>query len=366
VKIAIVGTRGIPNRYGGFEQNAENLALHFHAAGHEVTVYNPSDHPYREPAWRGVKIRRRFWYERRLGGLGIFLYDYLCLMAAFRDGSDIVLELGYAPASLYHFLRPARRPKIVTNMDGVEWRRAKWGPLARWLLRYCERLAAQTSDAIIADNPGVQDYLERRHHRRAHFVAYGAPVLDAPDVEVCATYGVRPLEYYMVLARLEPENNIETILDGALAGGDLRTVLVVGDCRSRYGRRLTSRYQHASSVRFLGAVYEQAALGSLRRFARLYFHGHSVGGTNPSLLEAMGSGAYIAAHDNPFNRSVLGQDGRYFTTVADVATLIRADDGRDRDRFAAANREKLVHTYNWELVGRSYLRIFEQVLADSA
>src|SRR5207244_3485984 len=119
VRIAIVGTRGIPNRYGGFEQNAENLAAQFHDAGHDVTVFNPHDHPYKLPTWQGVKIRRRFWHERRLGALGIFLYDYLCLAAAFRVNFDIVLELGYAPSALYHFLRPAKGPKIITNMDGL-------------------------------------------------------------------------------------------------------------------------------------------------------------------------------------------------------------------------------------------------------
>jgi len=364
VRIAIVGTRGIPNRYGGFEQNAENLAAQFHDAGHDVTVFNPHDHPYKLPTWQGVKIRRRFWHERRLGALGIFLYDYLCLAAAFRENFDIVLELGYAPSALYHFLRPAKGPKIITNMDGLEWRRAKWGPFARRILLFCEGLASRTSDAMIADNPAIREYLLAKYKRQAYYVPHGAALLEDPDPSVCGNYGVAEREYYMLLARMEPENNIETVLDGTISSGDGRAVLVVGGCDGRYGRFLKGKYRKYPHIRFLGAVYEQRAVSSLRRFAKLYFHGHSVGGTNPSLLEAMGAGAYIAAHDNVFNRSVLREHALYFTTADDVAHLMKTYNEEMRDAFAAANRQKLEQTYNWNLVGRAYLTIFETLLND--
>ncbi len=363
MKIAILGTRGIPNNYGGFEQNAENFSKWWVKLGHEVTVYNPDYHPYKKKEWNGIKIKHIFSREDKLGMWGNFIYDYLCLKDVVKQNYDIILNLGYVPSALFFKLKNKTKAKFITNMDGLEWKRSKWNSILKKFIKYCERRAVSLSDFLIADNPAIEDYYRKTYGvSYIRYIPYGAELFSNPDVNYLEEYNLEPLKYYMLVARLEPENNIELILDGYLMADVKEPFLVVGGLKNKYAKYLLKKYKGVNKIKFLGGIYDYKKLSSLRWFSKLYFHGHSVGGTNPSLLEAMASNAYIAAHDNPFNRNVLGKEGFYFKTREDVKRLIKNYTDEYREEFIEKNRQKIKEIYNWEKVSKAYLDVFEEVL----
>lgn len=363
IRIAILGTRGIPNNYGGFEQNAENLSLHFVNQGHEVTVYSPSEHPYPKKTWNGVRICRVWAFERKLGVIGTALYDFLCLLHAVRSNYDVILELGYGPSGLFFPLRVATSAVLVTNMDGLEWKRSKWGAAARRIWLLAERFAVRWSDALVSDNPGIKRYLEEKFGAQSTYIGYGAEVRNAPNpTQGPGKLNLEPYGYSLLIARLEPENNIEMVLDGYVASSVEQPIVIVGNQKTKYGRYLCHRYELDSRVQFVGAIYNYECLASLRYHADRYFHGHSVGGTNPALLEAMACGALICAHDNEFNRYVLGDSGHFFRSSQQVKDLVedcRPDD--EREAFRQGNWSRLESEFNWENSSSAYLKLFSSI-----
>lgn len=360
MKIGILGTRGIPNRYGGFEQFAEYLSLGLVQRGHEVCVYNSSLHPYQERNWRDVHIIHCYDPEDKIGTAGQFIYDLNCIRDARGRDFDILLQLGYTSSSIWAKLLPGM-PLIVTNMDGLEWKRSKYGNAVKKFLSYAERWAVKSADVLVADSKGIQDYLMKRFQKQSVFIPYGAETLEESNPKALEPWNVVPQEYYMLIARMEPENNIEVILEGYERANDNRPFLVVGNAGNTFGLRMQSRFRETAKIRFTGAIYDAKQLDQLRHFARLYFHGHSVGGTNPSLLEAMGAGALIAAHDNPFNRSVLEGEAFYFEGPEDIAGIIDQCDrmGDRRQQWTAANRQKIVEHYRWDQIIDAYAELFK-------
>ena len=362
MKIAILGTRGIPNYYGGFEQITESLSSRFVKARHEVVVYNVDEHPYPTIEWKGVRIKSVFCKESKLRVLGTFIYDYLCLQDAMREGYDIILEMGYVPSAFFFNLRKKTKSKIITNMDGLEWKRRKWNLLLRRFAKYCEANAVRLSDALISDNIGIRDHILKEYRKDSFYIGYGAEPFESPSEEVLEKYHLKKYEYYLLIARLEPENNIEMILSAHILSKDEAPVMVVGNHTTSYGKYILRKYKRDQKIRFLGGIYNYKRLSSLRFFCKLYFHGHSVGGTNPSLLEAMASNAYIAAHDNPFNKSVLEKDAFYFRDEGDIVQIIDSYENKSRSNFTTRNKEKIKYIHDLDLVSQKYLEVFEKVL----
>lgn len=363
MKIAILGSRGIPNNYGGFERAAEEIAIGMVKRGHQVTVYNPDDHPYAESSWHGVEIKRIFCHESRLKIWGTFLFDFLSLRDALRGNYDILLELGYEPSALFFPRKNAGaiRQCLITNMDGLGWKRSKWNRVLKGFIRFCERRAVRRSDALISDNPGIRDYYLESFGVESTYIPYGAVLFSDPGAEVLEEIGVSENQYYMLVARLEPENNIEMILDGYLASGSKLPFIVVGGLSTKYATVLLSKYGPTSRIRFVGGIYDYSKLSSLRWYSALYFHGHSVGGTNPSLLEAMASNAFIVAHDNAFNRTILGDDAMYFDSSTQVSAVI-ANPPAGREKASANNRNKIATVYTWENVVNQHIQLFESMV----
>lgn len=355
-RIAILGTRGIPNHYGGFEQLAEYLAPGLVKAGHDVTVYNSHNHPYTEKTWRGVRIRHCYDPEYLLGSAGQFLYDLNCLIDARKRKYDVILQLGYTSSSIWGMLFP-RNSMIVYNLDGLEWQRTKYSPLARRFLLYAEKLAVKYSDHYIADSPVIQTYFQDKYGIQPEYIAYGAELFSQADPSVLATYGVTPGNYFLLMARMEPENNIETILDGYTKSRAEMPILVVGDTITKLSRHLQDKFRMDKRVIFTGGIYDHWRTHCLRSFCRLYFHGHSTGGTNPSLLEAMASETLIAAHDNPFSRQVLDAHALYFSGADEIAHLV---DHLPSDLVIAemkkCNLEKIVQRFSWPEIIAQYER----------
>lgn len=364
MRIAILGTRGIPNNYGGFEQFAELVSQVFVNEGHEVVVYNPSDHPYVENSFNGITIKRIYSNEGIFGCLNTFIFDFLCFRDAGNREFDIILALGYHPASLF-FQLVKKKSKIVTNMAGMEWKRSKWNWLAKFVIRYCEKRAVLDSDMVVADNEGIANYYAEVYGNDAPCIAYGAVLPKQPTISQLELHNVIPNKYLMLIARYQPDNNFEMILDGYCLSNSEEPFVVVGNCNNNYGKFLKKKYKHVSKIRFVGPIYNYQELSSLRFFSRLYFHGHSCGGTNPSLLEAMASKGFIAAHENEFNRSVLKGNAFYFVNAEVVAELIDHASQCDREKWAVNNLEKIQLQYNWDIIASQYLDLFKKILTNS-
>lgn len=362
MRIAIIGTRGIPNYYGGFEQCAEYLALGLVKRGFEVIVYNSHNHPCQEKEWNGVKLVHCYDPEDKIGTAGQFIYDLNCILDVRKQHCDIILQLGYTSSSVWGWMLP-KKVVVTTNMDGLEWKRTKYSEKVKKFLRYAESLGVKYSDHLISDSIGIQDYLKDKYKKDSTFIAYGATLFENPDSNVLQEYKLAPYAYNMLIARLEPENSIEVILDGvAMANLDI-PFLVVGKHETAYGNYLKAKFAAYPQIRFIGGIYNIGILNSLRHFSKIYFHGHTVGGTNPSLLEAMASSSLICANDNPFNKYILESDAIYFQNAADVQKhLLKVVYDQDLyQSMIANNRDKITRIYDWELIVDQYANHFATV-----
>jgi glycosyltransferase involved in cell wall biosynthesis len=361
LKIGILGSRGIPNAYGGFEQFAEYLSFGLVEKGHEVCVYNSHLHPYKNSEWRGVRIIHCKDLEHRLGTAGQFFYDFNCLADARKRNFDVLLQLGYTSNSIWHRLWPKHNITLV-NMDGLEWKRTKYNKATRRFLKLAEALAARHADHLIADSIGIQDYLTSEYGKASHYIPYGAEVFESNNSAVLKQFNLEPFGYYLLIARMEPENNTEMIIEGYARSSKKYPLVIVSNADNNYGKMLRKKFADAS-VMYTGAIFDQAILNNLRFYSCRYFHGHSVGGTNPSLLEAMGCQCNIVAHDNVFNRSVLTSDSDYFSTAPDVTDIIE----HQNDLACLAQRklnnlEKINSVYNWNQVINQYEKLFLETM----
>ncbi len=362
MRIGIIGSRGIPNNYGGFEQFAESLSVYLADLNHEVFVYNSSYHPYKEKNYKGVTLIHRFDPERQMGTIGQFFYDFNCIIDARKRNFDIILQLGYTSSSIWSFLFP-KKAKIITNMDGLEWKRSKYSRFVQKFLKYAEKLAVNNSDHLIADSIGIANYLQKKYKIESRYIAYGTDVFEDPDPSILEQYQLRPYDYNMLIARIEPENNIEMILDGITLSKSKRTFLVIGNHQAKkFGLYLKNKYKTHSNIRFLGPIYNKQNLNNLRYFSSVYFHGHSVGGTNPSLLEAMASNCLIAAHCNEFNRYILEGNAYYFKEKKEVSEIVDSLTLEDEKDKLKKNIEKIHALYNTSHINKSYLTLFNDCL----
>lgn len=362
IRIAIIGTRGIPNNYGGFEQAAEYLALGLVKRGFEVTVYNSHSHPYQQSEWNGVKIIHAQDPEGKLGTVGQFFYDFNCIMDTRKRDYDIILQLGYTSSSVWGKL-VRKKFILTTNMDGLEWKRSKFSRPVQKFLKLAEKLAVKHSNYLIADSIGIQNYLRGKYAADSVYIPYGAHVFTEPDQSDLQPYGLIQYGYSMLIARLEPENSIDMILQGVKAAALDYPFLVVGKHETKYGAYLKKKFADYPNIRFVGGIYSLKALNNLRYYSHIYFHGHTVGGTNPSLLEAMASGALICAHDNQFNKYILEQEAYYFTTPGEVANAMVSIGKQDNvnQKKLEANYRKIETLYSWDIIIEQYANHFRDI-----
>ncbi|MEN9686049.1 MAG: hypothetical protein RLZZ28_1835 [Bacteroidota bacterium] len=365
LSIAIAGTRGIPNEYGGFEQFATYLSEYLVKRGHTVTVYNSHKHGYQEHLWRGVTIVHCYDPEYMVGTFGQFIYDFNCIRDARSKNFDIVLFLGYTSNAIWGFYYPFGA-KIITNMDGMEWKRSKYHALVRYFLKWSEKMAVKYSHQLVADSIPVMNYLERKYKRNATFISYGATVPENNVHSDLTKYGVKEKNYFLLIARMEPENNIDTVLEGYTKSGASEKMLVIGHTGNAFGKKMLKKYGKRTTILFPGAIYDKEELDELRKHCIAYFHGHSVGGTNPSLLEAMAAGSQIMAHENEFNRAVLGNRAYYFSNAEDIAILLSQkipDDKHEKD--IQQNRDLIEKNHQWNTIVDQYEHLFYNTVQKS-
>ncbi|HHJ09751.1 MAG TPA: DUF1972 domain-containing protein [Bacteroidetes bacterium] len=383
--IIITGTRGIPNHHGGFERFAEEVARRWAAQGHRVEVYNPAGHPFSGDTWQGIKILRKPLPHHILGKFAVLTYDRLCLRDAYCRRPDVILNCGHGNA---FFIRKKYPIPVVTLTDGLEWKRAGWHPLVRCFFRQTEKTAVKRSRAVVADHPEIARWLKKKYGISPEIISYGAEIppktfFKEPFTprerlkqylrdKIENSYGVTltetllPGRYFMTITRFVPENNLHIILEGYANAGIPYPLLLIGDPDNRYGKKLLKKYAGMPQVLFTGPVYNKNLLTLFIHYSRGYLHGHSSGGTNPALLEAMAAGGLIAAHDNPFNRYVLGKETLYFSSTGDVSRLLKEWDTylKKKDVLVRQNQERIRQEYSWEKVAGQYLKLFGTLTGD--
>ena len=359
VRLAILGTRGIPARYGGFETFAEQLATRLAKREVNVTVFCPSPASKRDETYSGVTLK--FVKFPSLGKYSEMVWDAKCFCVA-RRNFDVVYMLGLGGAFAAWVPR-IWGAKVWVNTDGIEWKRSKFTLPQRTYLGLAEALSVLFASRIIADSAAIAEYLKRRYPllKRVSTIAYGASIPESrPDQRLIEQWGLGPEHYYIVVCRLEPENHVLEIVTGYELSGSPLPLVILGNIESPndYVRELLShRSEH---VRFIGTVYESETLAALRFYARAYMHGHSVGGTNPSLLEAMACSNLVIAHDNPFNREVLGDSGLFFSKSADLANVLNAVvDCGDSDIRRRRATEIVASRYSWDKIADEYLALLQ-------
>ena len=229
-------------------------------------------------------------------------------------------------------------------------------------LHIAEKLAVKKSDYLIADSLGIQKYIQEKYQKESTYIAYGAHNFKTPNPEILKEYQVEKEQFNMIMARFEPENNLDMVLEGVSLSNNNTPILVIGNHNTKYGTFLKNKFKLFSNIRFLGAVYNLEHLNNLRYYSNIYFHGHTVGGTNPSLLEAMASKTLIAAHNNGFNNGVLKENAYYFSSAEEVKKILNATKKSNNLQFVENNYDAIASDFNWEKINEQYLQLFKQSL----
>jgi len=363
MRIAMIGTRGVPARYGGFETAVEEVGSRLAAAGHDVTIYcrggnSGSDTNPREHAGMRL-VHLPCIHHRALETLSHTVLSAVHLTLHPRR-YDAVLVFNAANVFALPLMRLRGAP-IAVHVDGLEWRRTKWRRHGRQFYRWSESRAVRAADALIADAPGIQQYYLDEFGATSELLEYGSPITAGTSLDRLDELELTPRRYHLLVARFEPENHVRELIGAyGRSGAELPLVVVGGTpYPTDYTRLVEEAAEQARGVRMLGGVWDQELLDQLYAGAASYLHGHSVGGTNPSLLRAMGAGTPTIAHDNIFNRGVLGEDGAYGHSVEELATAI-AEADVDPDATSEL-RARLVRRcrgrYDWDAVARGYAQL---------
>ncbi|MET4898837.1 DUF1972 domain-containing protein [Sphingomonadaceae bacterium jetA1] len=352
--IAIVGSVGIPAKYGGFETLVENL-VRYHARKSlpgALTVYCSSRAYADRPShYEGAELR---YIPLDANGISSVIYDAISIFRAIIQRADVIMVLGVSGALILPVARLFSRAKFVVNIDGLEWRREKWSRAASLFLKFSERLAVHFADTVIADNGGIVDHVAEAYGAKAIEIPYGGDNALLGAGNASARSDASP--YSLMLCRIEPENNVHLIL-AAFAKTERKLVAVGNWQSSAYGRSLADQYRGVPNIKILDPVYEPKALYALRHHASAYIHGHSAGGTNPSLVEMMILGKPVLAYDCVYNRYTTENSARYFDSEATLATLVNSSEWPLDDAEGLTMRDIASRRYTWDIVGRQYFDV---------
>ncbi len=355
-KVAVIGIQGVPAKYGGFETLVENIIGDNCPEGVEYTVLcSARDYATgRLESYKGARLRYIPLFHAN--GAQSTPYDILSMISCVR-GYDAVLVLGTSGCVFLPFFRLLYRRKLIVNIDGLEHRRAKWGRFAKWFLKVSEKMAVRFADVIVADNKGIQDYVTETYGKPSVLIAYGydhvkREVSHGREEEILSKYGVRAGSYAVSICRIEPENNSHLICEAFAESG--KELVFVGNWdRSEYSRGLKDRYQAFGNIHMITSLYDLDELYALRNNCSCYIHGHSAGGTNPSLVEAMYFGKPILAFDVNYNRESMKGEGYYFKDVEELVSLLDREDLDGKVLNEIAERE-----YSWKKISERYAELY--------
>ena len=355
-KIAIIGTVGLPAKYGGFETLTEYLTKHL-SGKFDITVYCSSKFYHKKlKSHNGARLK---YIPLNANGVQSIIYDIISIFSAFRF-ADTLLILGVSGCIVLPVIRIFTKKNIIVNIDGLEWKRAKWGKAAKWFLKYSEQLAVKHSDIIIADNKVIQDYVLSEYGKKAALIAYGADhtCKEALSIAVLNQFPFLSEKYAFKVCRIEPENNVHLILE-AFSEYPLLNIVMVGNWNnSAYGKQLKLQFDFFKNIYLLEPIYNQNILNQLRSNCYLYIHGHSAGGTNPSLVEAMYLELPIIAYDVNYNRETTNNKARYFKNKIDLTNHLKSLNKKEISSIGLEMKNIANDNYTWNLISEKYSKLF--------
>jgi glycosyltransferase involved in cell wall biosynthesis len=344
--LAIIGTVGVPACYGGFETLVENL-LDENEPNRDIMVYCSSkSYVEKQEFYKNAQL---VYLPLNANGVQSIPYDIWSLCHAAIKGADNILVLGVSGAICIPFIRLFTKAKIITNIDGLEWRRNKWGSFAKKFLKFSEKIAVKYSDVVVADNKGIANYVIEEYGIEAEVIAYGG------DHAVITDLNISDAGYALALCRIEPENNVEMILE-SFSQTNKKLMFIGNWNNSDFGQEMKSKYQDYENIDIVSPVYELDKLFELRQKCSFYVHGHSAGGTNPSLVEMMHFNKNILAFDCNYNRASTEDNAEFFSNVDDLVQKIEQENSFNN---ADSMKEIAKRRYTWKIVKQQYFNLFK-------
>jgi len=366
-KIALIGTAGIPARYGGFETLANQLVNELNEQV-KFKVYCSSEVYDKYDRYDTFLNTELVYLPLSANGWQSIPYDIISILDAIRS-CDVLLILGVPGAIILPFIKMFSKKKIIVHLDGLEWKRDKWNKAAKMYLKFAEQLAVKYSDAVIADNEGLNAYVQSTYKKESTTIAYGADHTFKEVVDDTFFYTKFPFlenqKFAFSVCRIEPENNIHVILE-AYEKLTFDTLVIVGNWEhSAYGKTLFKKYESFKNVHLINPIYKNKLLDKFKEKASVYLHGHSAGGTNPSLVEAMYAQLPIFAYDCNFNRFTTKDKAYYFSTSEDIQKQILSLEASDLESNANSMYTIAQNNYIWNKISDKYLKLFDGVKSGS-
>jgi glycosyltransferase involved in cell wall biosynthesis len=378
--VAIIGSQGIPAQYGGFEVLAENLCKYL-AKDHEITVYcSKPAYSEKRSEYLGAQLE---YIPLKANGPSSIIYDLWSIFKAIRK-ADILLILGVSSCVFIPLIKLFSNKTFVINLDGLEWKRKKWSWPARQFLKLSEHVAVRHADVIISDNTVIHDYIKEKHNRESRFIAYGGdnalvelPVTNDSGLNVHSllktsskSSALAPVsniaDYALTVCRAEPENNLDLLIEAFVEFQRFPLVIVGNWTDSRYGRSLKEKYSCHPNLILLDPIWDAGELFTLRCGASIYIHGHSAGGTNPSLVEAMSIGLPVFCYDVSFNRATTLNEAVYFENAEDLVRELQASHPGQLAELAGAMQVIAQESYTWGKIAGSYSELFSELGTDAS
>jgi glycosyltransferase involved in cell wall biosynthesis len=355
-KISIVGTVGLPAKYGGFETLVNFLTQYLNTE-FELTIFCSSK-SYEEKKLRHNGARLKYVNLSANGSQSI-PYDIISIIRSLLF-ADTLLILGVSGCIVLPLVRIFSKKRIIINIDGLEWRREKWGRLVKGFLKFSERLAVRFADVVVCDNQKILEYVKEEYGCDGMLITYGADhVLSIEQSEsVLTKYPFLKNDYAFKVCRIEPENNVHVILEAFQAHKGLPLIIIGNWHRSEYGKGLKEKYRFSENIHLLDPIYDPQILEQFRSNCYLYIHGHSAGGTNPSLVEAMYLGLPILAYDVGYNRVTTKEKALYFKTSCELREILTSVTSEKRDEIKIEMKDIAVAEYNWNKISIQYAELF--------
>ena len=356
-KIAIIGTMGIPAKYGGFETLVEYLTK-YQGKNYEMVVFcSARSYDIQLKVHNNARLK---YINLKANGIQSILYDIISIFKSLKESHSLLI-LGVSGCIVLPFVKLLSSNRIIVNIDGLEWKRAKWGGPAKRFLKFSEKIAVKYADEIITDNKVITDYVKLEYGASSHLIAYGANhVTNEPfDDELIEKYPQVKKNYAFKVCRIEPENNIHIILEAFSILPEKNLVCIGNWGNSEYGKNLKMKYAKHKNIFLLDPIYDQLILNKLRSNCSIYIHGHSAGGTNPSLVEAMYLGLPIFAFGVDYNKETTENKALYFDDVTDLVSLLNNVNTDQLSEISYEMKNIAKVRYTWSYVCKQYTELFD-------
>lgn len=356
-KVAVIGTVGLPAKYGGFETLVEYITKEINQ-DFDITVYcSAKSYSEKLETYNNCKLK---YINLEANGIQSIVYDIRAVFHALKY-ADVYLILGVSGCIILPLIKLFSKKKIIVNIDGLEWKRQKWNGLAKRFLKFSEVCAVKYANIVIADNQVIKDYVASNYKKEAHLIAYGGDHCTSRTLsdQVLKEFPFLNSKYAFKVCRIEPENNIELILEGFSKINNLPLVIVGNWENSAFGKQMKSKYQDTKNVFLLEPIYDQNILNEIRSNCYVYIHGHMAGGTNPSLVEAMSLGLPILAFDVNYNRETTYNNALYFINAEHLTSQLNSSIDAILEKNALQMKTIADKDYRWSNIALKYKKLLE-------